>query len=102
MFEVSSHSVEVARIMPIGTPIWGNAPKKPRRFVGACSTAMSAAPPHSPPAEKPCRMRSRISRIGAAMPICAYVGSRPMSEVDRPMSMSVKTSIFLRPSRSPR
>ena len=69
--ELSTSSVDVARIMPTGTPICGYGPKKPRRSIGACSTAMSAAPPHSPPAEKPCRMRSRISRIGAAMPIAA-------------------------------
>ena len=68
---VSSQTVKVARIMPQGTPICGKAPKNPRLLVGACSTDISAAPPHSPPAEKPCRTRSRISRIGASTPIWA-------------------------------
>jgi hypothetical protein len=58
-------------IMPSGTPICGNDPKKLRLSTGACSTAMSAAPPHSPPAEKPCARRSMTSRIGAQTPICA-------------------------------
>ena len=47
------------------------APNRPRRCLGAYSTDMSAAPPHSPPAEMPCMMRRRISRIGAAMPMVA-------------------------------
>ena len=50
---------------PSGTPICGDAPNGPRLSAGACSTAMRTAPPHSPPAETPCTMRSRISRIGA-------------------------------------
>jgi hypothetical protein len=65
-----THRTPVARIIPTGTPICGYAPKNPRRPTGACSTDISAAPPHSPPAEKPCRTRRRTSRAGAAMPIC--------------------------------
>ena len=56
---------------PIGVPICGKEPKKLRLSGGACSTAMSAAPPHSPPAEKPCTTRRKISRIGAQTPACA-------------------------------
>lgn len=43
-----------------------------------------------------------IKMIGAAMPIDAYVGSRPIATVAPPIMSSVKTSIFLRPIRSPK
>ena len=39
------------------------------------------APAASPPTEKPCATRSMTSRMGAAMPMAAYVGSRPMPAV---------------------
>ena len=68
-FRISS--TVVAMIIPIGTPICGNDPKKLRLSTGACSTAISAAPPHSPPAEKPCRILSTISSTGAQKPIWA-------------------------------
>ena len=38
--------------------------------------------------------------IGAAMPIAAYVGTRPMAAVARPTPSKTVTMIFLRPSRS--
>lgn len=68
---VMHHSAPVATIMPSGTPICGKAPNSERRSVGACSTAMSAAPPHSPPAEKPCSTRKPTSITGAHSPIWA-------------------------------
>ena len=68
---VTPSRTPVAMIRPIGTPICGKDPKKLRLPIGACSTDMSAAPPHSPPAEKPCRIRSTISRTGAQTPIRA-------------------------------
>ncbi len=67
---VMTHRTPVARISPIGTPIWGKAPNMPRLPRGACSTASRAAPPHSPPAEKHWRTRSRIRAAGAVAPIC--------------------------------
>jgi hypothetical protein len=39
---------------------------------------------------------------GAAIPIDAYVGSTPMAAVARPMMSSDRTSIDLRPMRSPK
>ena len=36
------------------------------------------------------------------MPIVAYVGSRPIANVPIPISSSETTSIFLRPTRSPK
>jgi hypothetical protein len=62
-------SVESSR--PAGTPICGQLPKKPRLPLGACSTDISTAPPHSPPTPMPCAKRSTTSRIGAARPIVA-------------------------------
>ncbi len=40
--------------------------------------------------------------IGAAMPMASYVGSRPTPTVATPMVESVRTSMALRPSLSPR
>ena len=39
--------------------------------------------------------------MGAAMPICSYVGSRPISVVAAPMPNRVITRVTLRPNRSP-
>ncbi len=46
-------------------------------------------------------MRNNSSRIGAAIPICAAVGSRPISAVAPPIRNIVSASVFLRPMRSP-
>ncbi len=62
-------SASVAKSMPMVTPICGTLPKKPRRSLGAYSTASSIAPPHSPPMPKPCTKRSSTIKIGAAMPM---------------------------------
>ena len=71
MVERTMNSTPVARIMPSGTPICGAEPNRPRLPWGACSTDSSAAPPHSPPADRPCSSRSATSRIGAHTPIWA-------------------------------
>ena len=68
---VRHQSTPVATIMPMGTPICGKAPNSERRCAGACSTAIRAAPPHSPPAEKPCSTRSPTSSTGAQTPSTA-------------------------------
>ncbi|MCY1179792.1 hypothetical protein D9M73_202070 [compost metagenome] len=59
------------RIKPAGLPSCANEAKKLRRPFGACSPAISTAPPHSPPTAMPWTMRNRISSTGAAAPICA-------------------------------
>ena len=102
MLLLRKNSRPVARIMPTGTPICGYAPNMPRLLMGACSTAIRAAPPHSPPAEKPWMIRRVISRMGAQTPIWLYVGSMPISAVAAPIMTRVNTSMALRPSRSPR
>ncbi len=43
----------------------------PRRCGGACSISRAAAPPISPPAEKPCNTRAVSRRIGAPTPMAA-------------------------------
>ncbi|KAF1051186.1 MAG: hypothetical protein GAK34_01604 [Delftia tsuruhatensis] len=63
---------------------------------------MSTAPPHSPPRPMPWATRNSSSRMGAATPICACVGSRPIRKVDTPMIISVTTRMLLRPTRSPK
>ncbi len=40
--------------------------------------------------------------MGAAIPIDAYVGSRPIAKVPIPIISSEATSICLRPTRSPK
>lgn len=46
-------------------------------------------------------MRSSNSRIGARTPICAAVGSTPISAVAPPIRNIVSASVRLRPMRSP-
>ena len=63
---------------------------------------ISTEPPHSPPTPSPCAIRSRVSSAGAVYPSVAYPGSRPIRNVLIPISISVVTSIALRPTRSPK
>ena len=58
----------VAPIAPIAVAACWKLPIRPRRPAGACSTRNAAAPPHSPPVEKPWNMRQITSRIGAQKP----------------------------------
>ena len=53
---------------PAGLPHWANEAKNTLRPLGACSLAMSTAPPHSPPTEMPCSSRSNTRPTGAQMP----------------------------------
>jgi|GEM_PF-2969688 len=57
--------------MPAQAPHEMNAPIRPRRPCGACSTRNTIELVYSPPTESPCTMRSRVSAIGAAIPIAA-------------------------------
>ncbi len=86
---------------PSARPIWGIAPKRPRRPSGLCSTASNTAPAHSPPRAKPCRMRSANSSSGAHTPIWAAVGNTPINAVAMPMMSMVSARLRLRPIRSP-
>ena len=62
-------STTVDRTAPAGAPMLAKLAEKPRLFSSECSSAISAAPPHSPPTAKPWMSRSRISRIGASTPM---------------------------------
>ncbi|OLT47869.1 hypothetical protein BJF85_14720 [Saccharomonospora sp. CUA-673] len=97
----STASTAVASRLPAGTPACGHDAQNPRRRSSPCSDTISTAPPHSPPTAKPCTRRRNTSSIGAATPIVAYVGNRPMRNVATPISIRLSTSSFLRPSRSP-
>lgn len=74
----------------------------PRPFGAACSIDISAAPAHSPPTAKPWMIRRVTSRIGAAIPIVCWVGSRPMRKLTPPIMTSVMMRMFLRPNLSPK
>ena len=76
-------------------------PQKPRLASGAYSAMNVAAPPYSPPVEKPWMSRSNSSRAGAAMPIWLYVGSTPIRNVQADITRIVNASTFCRPMRSP-
>ena len=76
-------------------------PRNPRLRLGAYSAMKVAAPPYSPPVEKPWIIRSRTSRIGAHIPIVSYDGTRPTSSVAPDIIRIVIASTCLRPSRSP-
>jgi hypothetical protein len=52
--------------MPIAAPVAANAPIKPRRPSGACSTRNTIELAYSPPTESPCTTRSKVSPIGAS------------------------------------
>ena len=87
---------------PSGAPSCGNMPYQPSLPRGAFSVASSTAPPHSPPRPRPWPNRHSASSAGAAMPMAAYVGSRPMATVDNPIVSSAATRVALRPMRSPK
>lgn len=98
---VSSDSTPVASNCPAGAPVCGHEAQNPRRRASPCSDTSSTAPPHSPPSAKPCTRRSTVSSTGAAVPTVACVGSSPIAKVAPPISSRLRTSSFLRPSRSP-
>ena len=91
----------VASSAPEGPPMLVTLAANPRLPLRECSSDISAAPPHSPPTAIPCTTRSSTSRMGAAAPIWAYVGSRPIRVEATPMMDMVTTSIDLRPTRIP-
>ena len=64
-------STTVESTAPAGAPMLAKLAEKPRLFSSECSSAISAAPPHSPPTAKPWIRRSTISRIGARTPMVA-------------------------------
>ncbi len=66
---LQSRNARLAISVPAGTPICTHDPYRPRLSAGACSTAISTAPPHSPPRARPCITRKVSSRMGAQMPI---------------------------------
>ena len=100
-------SVTVAAVMPlertspIGTPNWGQLPRKPFRFGLPHSIDISTEPPHSPPTPMPWQAR-RMTRITAAhRPMLVYVGMTPIKNVAIPMNSKVTIKVALRPMRSP-
>ena len=64
-----SRNVMFARMIAPPPPRLGNIAQTPRRDFGAFSDPNSTPPAYSPPAARPCRIRSATTRIGAATPI---------------------------------
>ncbi len=91
----------VASSCPPWVPLSVKLVKKPRRCGGACSKVIELALACSPAAEMPWSTRHSTSSTGASVPTWSRVGRQPMRNVDTPIRISVKTMIFLRPSRSP-
>ena len=89
------------RKSPSVAVVWIHDVNTPRFPCGACSATYVTAPPYSPPSASPCSRRSSTSATGAAMPICAYVGSTPTTKVAAPMMTIVMRKVCLRPTRSP-
>lgn len=71
------------RNKPVSVPNSSQLPRKPRRLPGAYSAMNVAAPPYSPPAEKPCTGRARTTRTRASTPTVSHEGNRPMAKVER-------------------
>src|SRR5262245_1732303 len=61
-------TAEPSRV-PIAPPVAANAPIKPRRPSGACSTRNTIELVYSPPTESPCTTRNKVSPIGASTPM---------------------------------
>src|SRR6476620_1225953 len=61
-------TAEPSRV-PIAQLAATNAPIKPRRPSGACSTRNTIELGYSPPTESPCTTRSKVSPIGASTPM---------------------------------
>ncbi|KGS73607.1 hypothetical protein X947_5766 [Burkholderia pseudomallei MSHR7334] len=61
----------------------------------------AAAPPTSPPAEKPCSSLPQRISSGAPTPIAAYGGANAMTPVPVAITRMVSVSAALRPARSP-
>lgn len=59
------------------------------------------APPYSPPVEKPCTRRKKISRAGAQRPMASWEGMTPMAKVPTAIRIMVSARTFLRPILSP-
>ena len=95
-------STTPASMDPLGWPAVAKTAANPRRLGCACSKAINAAPPHSPPTDRPCTIRSRISRIGARIPAWSRVGRNAINAVATPIMLIVSTSTDFRPFRSPK
>jgi hypothetical protein len=96
-----SSTAEAPSVKPARVPNSRKLPKNPRRRSGEYSAMNVAAPPYSPPAEKPWTTRSRMSRAGAQTPSVAWLGSRPMQNVAPAIIRIVVASTALRPTLSP-
>ncbi len=95
----NSDIASVPRMRPMGTPTCGQLAIRPRLRWSPHSIDNSTEPLHSPPTAMPCRMRRMTSRTGAATPMVAVPGSRPISALDTPIMTRVMIRVALRALR---
>ncbi len=84
---------------PIRVTYW-KLEKNPRRLDVAASDMYVALVPYSPPTEKPCTRRIRISSTSAQTPTCCVVGRSAMAKEPADISVTLRVSAALRPLRS--
>lgn len=94
--------MNVPSAAPVGAPAFVKDAAKPRFPCVECSSAIRAAPPHSPPTAMPCMTRSSTKTIAPADPMTSLGGISPMSVEATPMMSMERMSIRLRPRRSPK
>ena len=87
---------------PVGAPALTNEAAKPRLPDSECSSAMRAAPPHSPPTAMPWQTRRNTSITAPQAPATAAPGTSPIRVEAMPMTSIETISMFLRPSLSPK
>ncbi len=88
--------------MPAVRPAVSVAQAMPTRLRGTCSATNTQAPGTSPPTAMPCTIRIVSNSNGANAPICACVGSRPISNVGTDIMKTLSVNMRLRPRRSPK
>ncbi len=87
---------------PVGAPALTKDAAKPRLPDSECSSAISAAPPHSPPTAMPWKTRRITSMTAPQGPATEASGTSPISVEAMPMTSIETISMSLRPSLSPK
>ena len=87
---------------PGGAPALTNEAAKPRLPDSECSSAIRAAPPHSPPTAMPWQTRRITSSTAPHGPATEAPGTSPISVEAMPMTSMETISMPLRPSLSPK
>ena len=76
-------------------------PKEFRFLSGEDSATIIITLAYSPPVENPCKIRATNNKIGVQIPICSYVGSIPINNVDNVIMIIVVVNTTLHRYLSP-